>query len=155
MRPPFRSVRNGLFLLVFISGLACSGGLKEERLPETGSTLTGVVKYGDENLQFGLILVQTPTSSATGKIGDDGTYKVANVPIGPVKIGVNTSAGKGDFMSKSMAAGAYKGPEAKGKGKVVGLKFIEIPKKYFEPNTSGIETTIQSGSNTFDIVIPK
>lgn len=154
MRPPFRSVRNGLFLLVFISVLACSGQ-NEARLPETGSTLEGVVKYGDENLQFALIIVQTPTSSATGKIGDDGTYKVANVPTGPVKIGVNTAAGKGDFMSKSMAGGAYKGPEAKGKGKVVGLKYIEIPKKYFEPNTSGIETTIQSGSNTFDIVIPK
>ena len=127
----------------------------EERLPETGVTLEGTVTYGGEPVQFAMILVKTADAVATGRVGDDGRYRVENAPAGDVLIGVNTAAATSEYTSKMMGAGAYKGPEATGKGKVTGLKFVQVPPKYADPETSGIKTTVQKGNNTFDIVIPK
>jgi hypothetical protein len=133
----------------------CGYGGKEQRLPETGATLEGTIKYGNEPVAYAVVRVVTESGSAEGNVGEDGRYKVENVPTGPVKIGVNTNAAKGDYTSATMSR-SYKGPEFKGKTGPVQLpKFVSVPAKYAEPDTSGITTTIQSGSNTFDIVIPK
>src|SRR5438105_14102853 len=106
------------FVVVLFSGLltvSCDGG--RERLPETGATLEGTVAYGGEKLEFALIIVQTANGSATGKIGEDGRYRVENVPLGEVMIGVNTSAARGDFQSKSIAAAHRKRSEERRVGK--------------------------------------
>lgn len=129
--------------------------VKEERLPETGATLEGTIKYGDEDVHYAMIQVMGANTAATGTVGEDGRYRVDNAPIGEVRIGVNTAAAMGTYQSRMMASGVYKGPEAKGKGKVIGLKFVAVPNKYFNPDMSGIKTTVKQGSNTFDIVIPK
>ena len=134
---------------------ACGKFVREERLPESGATLEGTIKYGDEPVQFALVLVRTPNASATGKVGEDGRYRVENVPLGEVQIGVNTAAAMGEYQSKMMAGGANKGPGAVGKGRVTGLKFTPVPEKYFNPETSGFTTSVTKGANTFDIVIPK
>jgi hypothetical protein len=140
---------------VALATTSCGKFVREERLPESGATLEGTVKFGGEPVQFAMILVQTGNGSATGKVGDDGRYRVENVPLGEVKIGVNTRAAMGEYQSKVMSAGAYKGPEAVGKGKVTGIKFTAVPDKYHNPDSSGLTTTVSKGTNTFDIVIPK
>lgn len=136
-----------------VSTLAC-GGNRPVTLDETGATLEGTIKVGTEDVQFAMVIAQTATGSATGKVGPDGKYKLQNVPLGEVLIGVNTDAATGDFQSASMAGGSYKGPESKGKAKV-DLKFTKVPAKFFDPTSSGLKTTIQKGTNTYDIVIPK
>jgi hypothetical protein len=78
---------------------------------------------------------------------ENGHYKMENVPLGEVSIGVNTSAGKGMMMGKAMAA-------SKGQSSAI-PKITEVPTKYHDPSTSGIKTTISKGPNTFDIVVPK
>ena len=133
--------------------LCSCGGVREERLPETGATLEGTIKYGDEPVQFAQVVVQGGGLSATGNVYE-GRYKIENVPLGEVAIGVDTEAATGDFQSASMSAGAYSGPEAKGKKKVA-VKFVKVPEKFATPKTSGLTTTVQAGVNTFDIVIPK
>ncbi|HJZ55368.1 MAG TPA: hypothetical protein VKE74_10440 [Gemmataceae bacterium] len=134
---------------------SCGYGVKEERLPETGATLEGEVKYGSEKVPLALIIVTGPNGSATGKVNEEtGRYKVENAPLGEVKIGVNTDAMRGELQSKMMA-GYYKGPEAKAKGIVAPPKVIDVPAKFGNPDTSGIKTTISSGENTFNITIPK
>jgi len=140
------SLRLGCVVITFSALLAVSCE-KGERLPETGATLEGTVAYGSQQLEFAMILVQTANASATGRIGDDGRYRVENVPLGEVLIGVNTSAARGDFQSKIMAQS-----QAKAKTQP---KFIEVPAKYFDPEKSGLKTTITKGANTYDIVIPK
>jgi len=127
--------------------LGCQGGAR--RLPETGATLEGTVSYGGEKLQFAMVLVQSAdkSSSATGKIGEDGRYRVENVPLGEVRVGVNTSAARGDFQSKMMAAS-----QGKAKGQ---LRFLDVPAKYFDPERSGLTTTVSKGVTTYDIPIPK
>lgn len=117
------------------------------RLPETGATLEGTVSYGNEKVLVALVIVQGEKSSATGDVGEDGRYKVENVPLGEVKIAVNTDAGKGKQMSKAMA-------QSQGKAKAL-PKVIDVPPKYANPETSGLKTSIKKGSNTYDVVISK
>ena len=135
-------------------GLGSCDNPRETRLPETGATLEGTVKYGNDQLQFAQVQVLGADKMATGRIDEEGRYRVDNCPTGDVKIGVNTMAAMGEYRSKTMQGGLYKGPEAKGKGKV-NLRFIDVPEKYADPNKSGIRTTVNSGSNTYDIVIPR
>ena len=148
--------RESLLITLFISAVVAVGcdSNRPVALEDSGATLEGKVTYGNEQLQFALIIVTNGQSSATGKITPEGKYVVKNVPLGEVKIGVNTDAATGDFQAASMSGGAYKGPEGKGKGKVE-LKLITVPNKYFDPNTSGITTTITKRTNTFNIVVPK
>lgn len=142
-----------LALGLALTTLACAGN-RPVTLEETGATLEGTIKYGTEDVQFAMVMAQTASGSATGKVGPDGKYKLENVPLGEVAVSVNTDAATGDFQSAAMAAGSYKGPEAKGKAKV-DLKFVKVPAKFFDPKTSNLKTTIQKGVNTYDIVIAK
>jgi len=134
--------------LVSLLAASCSRG-GAVRLPETGATLEGTINYGADKVQFAMILVQSPdkSGSATGKIGPDGRYRVENVPLGEVNVGVNTSAGRGDFQSAVMASS-----QGRPKGQ---LRFLDVPAKYFDPDKSGLKTSVSRGANTYDITIPK
>jgi len=142
-----------LFGAVSAFGIACASNAPVS-LPESGATLEGTIAMNGEPVQFAMVIVQDASGvgSATGKVGQDGKYRVENVPLGEVLIGVNTDAATGDFQSAAMSAGAYKGPEAKGKGKVE-LKFVKVPAKFFDPKTSGQKTTVVKGVNNFPIVL--
>jgi hypothetical protein len=154
-----RRVFGRVALLGLVAGYAvlaasCTGG--PQRFPETGATLEGTVSLGTEQVPFAMIIVvsQDGKESATGKIEEDGRYKVTNAPLGEVKVAVNTDAGRGDYQSRAMAA-SYKGPDKVGKKPGPLPNFVEVPKKYQDPQTSGLKTTVNKGSNTYDIVIPK
>jgi hypothetical protein len=142
--------------LVLAAGIAgCGYGVKEHRLPETGATLEGTIKYAGEPVYFAEVRVVSDNSSAIGSIGEDGRYKVENCPTGTVKIVVDTNAARGDYTSMTMS-GRYKGP--KGEGAAGGgkpPKFVNVPSKYADPDSSGITTTVAKGPNTYDIVITK
>jgi hypothetical protein len=134
---------------------SCGYGVKEERLPETGATLEGKITYGAEQVPVALVIVAGDKGSATGYVDEaTGRYKITNVPLGAVKIGVNTEAAKGEMQGKLMS-GYYKGPDAKGKGTVAMPKIVDVPAKFSKPETSNITTTVNEGANTFDIEIPK
>jgi hypothetical protein len=133
------------FLVLACAIAGCSR--YEYRLPESGATLEGTVTYGRDTLQMAQINVFGEKGQAIGQI-EDGRYKVENVPLGEVKIGVNTEAVRSNMIGQQMA-------RAKGVSKGPVLKFISVPAKYAEPDTSGITTTIKKGKNTFDIVIAK
>jgi hypothetical protein len=87
------------------------------------------------------------TGMATGNVQEDGRYRVLNAPLGGVRIAVNTTAAKGEYVSRLMA-------ESRAKGKAR-PKFIDVPAKYHDLDTSGLKTAINKGVNTYDIVIPK
>jgi len=145
-----RRVLQRLSLLTLFGLVLCSVGcsnhyVSEVRRPETGATLEGSVTYGGQKVPVALIIAQGANSSATGFVGDDGRYKLENVPLGEVSIAVNTDAGKGQMMSRVMS---------QSQGKAKGLpKVVEVPAKFADPTKSGIKTTVSAGPNTFDIVI--
>jgi hypothetical protein len=137
---------------VAMAALASCGNPRETRLPETGATLEGTVTYKGDQLQFAQIQVLGEGRMATGRIGEDGRYRVENCPLGQVKVGVNTAAARGEYTSKTMQGGVYKGPEAKGKGRV-DLKFMDVPAKFADPEKSELSTSVREGTNTYDIDI--
>src|SRR5438132_13303174 len=121
-------------LALLLLGCAIAGCARYEyRLPATGATLEGVVTYGGETVQMAQINGMSNKSQAIGQI-EDGRYKVENVPLGEVKIGINTEAVRSNMIGQQMA-------RAKGVSTGPALKFISIPAKYAEPDTSGIATT--------------
>jgi hypothetical protein len=53
-------------------------------------------------------------------------------------------------------ASAYKGPDGKAaESQVNKLKFVPVPTKYSDPDTSGLEFEVKKGVNIFDIVLTK
>ena len=127
-------------------------------LPDTGATLQGTVKYGGEEVQYALVVVQTADGkTAAGMIGEDGHFHIVNAPVGEVKVGVNTTAARGAFQTAIMQAGAMTGSPDGGKTgrKKVNLKFVDVPAKYIEPGNTGLTTTIKKGENTYDVVLPR
>lgn len=127
-----------------IAGCRLSG---EVRYPETGATLEGTVKYGNDKVGAALVIAQNDAGAATAFVDENGHFKLENVPLGEVSIGVNTEAGKGEAIGRSMSA-------AQGKAKGA-PKIVDVPKRFADPATSGIKTTIKKGANNFDVVVPK
>lgn len=117
------------------------------RLPETGATLEGTVTYAGQKVPVALVIAQGKDGSANGFVGEDGRYRLSNVPLGEVNLAVNTEAGKAEMTGRLMA-------RSQGKSAVL-PKVVDVPHKYAELETSGLKTTIQKGPNTYDIVIPK
>lgn len=140
---PVRCRGIALCLVATMLLVSTSCGKKTERLKLSNATLEGTVTYKGKPVPYALVIVTNGSQSATGNAGPDGKFKVEHVPLGEVQIGVNTDAAKGIAMSAIMAAqkGGGSPPPA----------LVDVPKKYFEPSTSGITTTIQDGANTFDI----
>jgi hypothetical protein len=137
------------WLVAIALGLLLAGCARysEVRYAETGATLEGTVSYGKEKIGVALVVAQNSSGAATAFIDDDGRYRLTNVPLGEVNLGVNTDAGKGQAMGKAMAA-------AQGKAKAP-PRIVEVPIRFADPNTSGLKTTISAGANTFEIVIPR
>jgi hypothetical protein len=149
MRRTFQFVATLAAAGLSLCPVACGNKyVTEIRLPETGATLEGTVSYGGTKVLVALVIAQGPNGAATGFIGDDGRFKLENVPLGEVNIAVNTDAGKGQLMSKIMA-------QSQGKARGGPPRVTEVPQKYADPGRSGIKTTINPGANTFDIVIPR
>ena len=146
-----RKVLLGVTAAVAVTAVSCgSGGI--EPIKETGATLEGKVTYGGDPVPMAMVIVaQTGGGAATAFANDDGYYKVENVPVGDVLLAVNTDATRGQMAGRAMAG---TDPKAKGK-KTVTPKLIEVPKKYHNPDKSGLTTKIQKGANQHDIVIPK
>ena len=133
-------------ILAFVVALAgCTR--YEYRLPETGATLEGTITYNGETVQMAQINVLSESGQSLGMI-EEGRYKVERVPLGDIKIGINTEAERGNAIGQAMA-------RAKKVNSSPTPKFIALPAKYWDPDTSGITTNVKKGNNTFDIVLKK
>ena len=149
----FRSLR-GVGCLVLLAGLpfvaAC--GVRESKLAESGATLTGAITFQGNPIEFAQVTVLSADgkSSMTGKVLDNGKYKVENAPLGEVKIAVNTMAARGDFESKTRSQNAA-AMDPNASKKISAPKFTDVPTKYYDAANSGIKTTVKEGENTFDI----
>ena len=132
---------------------SCSMHGPTEPLPETGTVLEGTVTYNGKPVPMALVMVQaTPpmSGSAQAFADDSGHFRVENVPIGKVQVGVNTEATKGQMMSRAMA-GTDPNAKATGGNKAKMPAMVEVPKKYHATDTAGIDTTTAKGENKFDI----
>ncbi len=133
-------------LLAF--ALFVSGCKEEQALVLSDATLKGKVTYKGKPVPYALIIMMGTKGTATINADDSGNYTVEHVEVGEVKIGVNTDAGRGHMMSATMAA-------AQTKDKSLKPSFVDLPKKYHDPNTSGLtfNVTQAKGVTEHDIKI--
>ncbi|RLS27092.1 MAG: hypothetical protein DWH70_01305 [Planctomycetota bacterium] len=142
-----------LLLLSILVAVGC--GQVAYEIPDTGATLEGAITLNGTPIPLALIIVRSQTATADFVVREEGKYKVPSVPLGLVKIGVDTEAMRGEVISRGMAS-AYKGPDGKVKeDQAKKLKFVPVPARYADPETSGLEFEIKKGSNTFDIILTK
>jgi hypothetical protein len=127
-------------------------------------TITGKITYQGKLLPAGTVtFVPGQGGHAVTSEIQDGEYKVTKVPVGSVKIAVTTpsQAPPSQFLETKMALptellekarpgksgeGPAKAPQAK--------KPVPIPKKFSDPDTSGLTYTVKVGSQVFDIDLP-
>src|SRR3954451_4754809 len=127
--------------IVFVLMCAVLGCNRYEyRLPATGASLEGTITYGGETVQMAQIDVLGEKGQAIGQI-ENGRYKVENAPLGPVKIAVNTEAFRSNMIGQQMA-------RANSDSTGNAPKFVSVPAKYWDTESSGIKTTIKKGKNT-------
>jgi hypothetical protein len=131
---------------------AILAGLMIALVPGCGKApgvVSGKVTYQGKPLAMGTVfIVGSDGLLLTSPIGDDGTYRIENVPPGPAKVGVASPKPP----TGEQAARAFKGrAPANLPPPPDQAKWIEIPETYLEPNTSGLTADIKPGANTHDI----
>jgi hypothetical protein len=85
-------------------------------------------------------------------IAPDGAYHAIDVPPGPMKVWI-TPLTKMERSKLQRRAATKKGKtaEAAEAPEAPILSFVSIPQKYQAPTSSGLTTTVQTGTNTYNI----
>lgn len=138
-------------LVLVVFSLGCGASVP------TG-TVGGAVKVKGKPAKAGTVVtyVSDKGDTATGIVGDDGTYQLRNIgsakpeliPAGNYKIAVATGGGAQamtDEEYEAMMNSGGKAPEVK--------KDTSIPTKYATAQTSGLTFEVKTGANTNDIAI--
>jgi hypothetical protein len=125
-------------------------------------TVSGKVSYKGETLGGGSVLFFSPgQKSVSATIGPDGSYTIAGIPSGEVKIAVETKsaqptneegmARRGQPPKDAVPPGAesplYKSAGNKG-------KYVEIPDYLADPEKSELTLKVTGGDQHHDIEIP-
>ncbi len=120
-------------LLVFVVGCGKSKG-----------TISGTVKFKGTPLTSGTVLFHGPDGYVDStSISATGEYRLENFPVGEARITVVTQR-----YEKVEPSG---GPSAPGGARKEVKGFVAIPKKYSDPDRSGLTWTVQKGPQQRDI----
>jgi hypothetical protein len=140
-RPPPRCPR-WLFLALLLSAAGCS---------KSAGEVSGKVTLNGKPLKGGTVtfIAATGTGASAG-ISPDGTYKALKVPLGDVKVIVVGPVFKMDLPAGGAAGGdTFKLPTKPSEGPPPADQIV--PKKYADPDSSGLALTVQKGGQEFDI----
>lgn len=147
---PRPGIRRWAVVLAFAASVAVAG------CGATTGKVTGKVTYKGSPLKGGNVTFLTPDGKkpVSSVIGEDGAYTVEGVPVGEVKITVETKSLKQQANHPSYQPppgmtppGGYKPPDP-----AEALKhYVEIPEGYSNPDTSGLTYTVKPGSQPHDI----
>ncbi len=116
-------------------------------------SVSGTVRFQGQPLPSGTVLFH----GADGRVehslvSADGRYAIANAPLGPVRITVQSHpaapAGLPSYGGRSPAAPRELTPTAKEKR---GGRHTPIPPRYGDPEQSGLAYTVRAGTQTHDI----
>jgi len=124
------------------------------------SDVTGKVIYQGKTVLFGTVIMQGPDRiPMTGTIQSDGTYVVQGVASGNVLIGVvsrdpGVLAGSKGRRRVDMGDANGGSLESTVAPIIERSKWFPIPQKYEDPAQSGLQATIKSGAQNYDINLP-
>jgi hypothetical protein len=136
-----------LMCLFAVAGLLAATGCGR-----TG-TVSGKVRFQETALKGGrIVFVNDETKkTAWGTIGEDGSYTVEHVPVGPAKIVVETSqlataGGVHQYTPPEDAPANFKGPQFKDKD-----SYVPIPEMYEKVETTDLVFEVKAGVQQYDI----
>lgn len=117
----------------------------------------GIVTFDGKPLPAGLILFTNAddTLAASAYLRGDGTYSARNVPAGPVKVAIRTDEFKGAMTEKQAADLRARGlPAPTFDAKVKGFKYVPIPERFADRETSGLTfEVVAGGPNRIEIAL--
>jgi hypothetical protein len=138
--------------------LLFAGALAVVGCGRSSGTVTGTVTYKGAPLKGGSVVFIPPTggeaATVSAQIGEDGTYTAEKVPVGDVKVTVDTSYLKPARTSAAphMQYSAPPGHENPNKSSGnSGANYVPIPPKYADPAQTPLKCTVKSGSQKYDI----
>lgn len=121
-------------------------------------TVTGKIYYKNVPLKGGNVtfVSSDKTKSLISPIAEDGSYRIEKVPIGIVKVLVETNslAKKSTLRTSTPPPGMKDGNKAAIDPKEMARRYVAIPLNYSDVEKSGLEYTVQGGSQTHDIKLP-
>jgi hypothetical protein len=152
MHTRFRMNWRLAFLLLTVLTLSSCASAKR-------SDVHGKVSYQGRPIIYGsVVLIGTDDMPVTGRINSDGTYAVAGVPAGEVRVAVVSpdpaisQSSDGQLPGKGGPNVLHQRPKLRQKASEVARRnWFPLPKQYELADASGITTTIHAGDNTFDI----
>jgi len=118
------------------------------------ATVTGKVTYKGAPLKGGTVIFLSTQGkgSSNADIGEDGTYTAEKVPVGDVKICVNTA-----FLKPNRSAHTYSPPPGQAapgydpsKGNK-GDRYVAIPPDYADPDKTSLTLTVTGGKQEHPI----
>ncbi len=137
---PIRSGRAAVAILLALFVVGCQGR----------GDVAGKVAYQQRALASGtVLLVASDGSIHQGNIQLDGTYLVRGVPSGDARLAVNSPDPSAPLVRK--AALPIPDPATVQRNAAIKAKWFPIPKKYGDPNTSGLKLSVNRGPNPHDI----
>jgi len=143
--------RRAFLLLTVLTLSSCASAKRGD--------IHGKVSYGGRPIIYGsVVLIGSDDMPVTGRINSDGTYAVAGVPAGAVRVAV-VSPDPATPQRLDRQLPGVRAPKATPLPlipppvvpEVDRRKWFALPKQYEMIDTSGITTTIHEGDNTFDI----
>lgn len=144
--------RRWLIRLVPVLGLVATG------CGSSTATYSGKVSYKDSPVKGGNVTFVSEEGKfpVSSPIAEDGSYTVANVPVGKVKICVETESFN---MSGRAIPPSYKPPDEANAPKgyrppdlsARAQRYVAIPKHYAEAESTPLSITVSGGSHKYDI----
>lgn len=140
-------------VLAFAASLGAAGCGKS-----TGS-LSGKVYYKGAPLKGGhVIFACADGKTEQPEIGEDGSYRIDKLPVGVVKVGVETDTLKPKGVAPGMAGpvkyappSGMENPNQAPDPAQMAKRYVPIPEKYADPQSSGLTFTVKPGSQPYDI----
>jgi hypothetical protein len=124
-------------------------------------TVSGTVSYAGKPLKGGNVIFvgSEGKRSISGSIQEDGSYTLAKVPPGPVTVCVETESlnpGAKALARHYTPPPGMQAPAGLDEGNASTAKlYVKIPEKYSKPDQSGLSYTVKSGSQKYDIDLPR
>jgi hypothetical protein len=129
--------------------LALAGALSGCSHRPPAGTVTGTVRYKGEIVPAGKVTFFGPSNqAASAPINPDGTYTATDVPLGSVKVIVNTLRPTAELKK---AAKQMKKRFGKGNEYPESSDAVSVPEKYGDPAKSPLSLTVKEGSQPYDI----
>ena len=118
---------------------------------QSKGTVSGTVTYQGNPLPSGFVtFVGEKGAPLHTEIQSNGSYRMDNVPVGPVKIGVRPKSGSDKLQSSPMPRNRQDFAKVKG---ALTESDTPIPPKYSDPNKSELTYTVTKGTQQHDIAL--